>query len=101
MLRYSADKRPATPSPTLLPGDPKGTFSSSQPRDPGAVVGNGHLIMTPTLDHTEPRQEGCSCTPFALCQWHYAALERHRAEVKMREWLRTFGTLPDPGAPER
>jgi len=57
--------------------------------------------MTPTLDHTEPRQEGCSCTPFALCQWHYAALERHRAEVKMREWLRTFGTLPDPGAPER
>lgn len=58
-------------------------------------------MHTPTLNHTEPRQEGCRCTAYALCSWCYAGLERHRAETRMRDWLRSFGALPDPGAPKR
>lgn len=58
-------------------------------------------MHTPTLDHTEPRQHGCNCTPYALCHWCYAGLERHRAERDMETWLRAFGTLPDPRASKR
>ena len=58
-------------------------------------------MHTPTLDHTEPRQEGCSCTPHRYCPRCYQELERFRARAAIRQWLQAFGTLPDPRAPQR
>jgi len=58
-------------------------------------------MQTPTLDHTEPRQEGCRCTPYALCAECYGRLARHRADRQLDDWLRCWGNMPDPGAPKR
>lgn len=43
-----------------------------------------------TTDHSQPRQEGCSCTPFVLCAECYGRLERFRAEKALRDWLRMW-----------
>lgn len=58
-------------------------------------------MYTPTLDHTELRPEGGRCTPYMLCAECYGQLSRLRAEADLKQWLRAFGTLPDPGAPSR
>jgi len=76
-------------------------------------------MHTPTLDHTEPRQEGCSCTTWVMCDGCFARFEREWSMLQAQGWLPklTSGrstpgvvklrlvrgglTLPDPGAPER
>jgi hypothetical protein len=59
-------------------------------------------MQTPTLDHQQAHPKGhCVCTPYVLCARCYADLERLRAEQQIREWLSTFGTVADPGAPKR
>lgn len=43
-------------------------------------------MTTATLDHTEPRQEGCRCTLLSLCPECYARVEQERAEALWQGW---------------
>jgi len=48
----------------------------------------------------EPRP--CGCIPEGkLCPQCYAVVSREDHERAMRDWLRSFGTQPDPNAPAR
>jgi len=50
--------------------------------------------MTETIDHTEPRQEGCRCTLLSLCPECYARVERDVARAMLRGWA-TASDIPD------
>jgi len=42
----------------------------------------------------------CTCSTYALCPECYRGYERRAAESALREWLRTWGNVPDPKAPK-
>jgi hypothetical protein len=48
----------------------------------------------------EPKT-ACACNAFTLCPECYREVELRAAESSLREWLRTWGNLPDPKAPKR
>lgn len=48
----------------------------------------------------EPKT-ACACNAYTLCPECYRTLELRAAESTLREWLRTWGNVPDPRAPKR
>jgi hypothetical protein len=59
-------------------------------------------MNTPTLDLTDrPEPGSCRCRPWSLCAKCARDLQLFRYEAEIAQWLRVFGTEPDPRAPRR
>jgi hypothetical protein len=59
-------------------------------------------MHTPTTDHASlPEPGACQCRPWSLCARCARELQLFRHEAEIQQWLRSYGNVPDPGAPKR